>query len=77
MPGRPGCADDPGGEGRPWIGHSGDAYGLCSGLWIDRRRGGGIAYFVTGLPDNPPRGESAFRAAEEAAFRRALALPRR
>jgi len=70
----PGCADDPEGEGRPWIGHSGDAYGLRSGLWIDRRRGVGIAYFVTGLPDDPPRGRSAFREEEEKAFKRAVAL---
>ena len=70
----PGCADDPEGSGRQWLGHSGDAYGLRSGIWIDRRRGVGIAYFVTGLPDNPPRGRSAFTAAEEEAFRRAVRL---
>jgi CubicO group peptidase (beta-lactamase class C family) len=72
----PGCSDDPEGKGRQWIGHSGDAYGLRSGLWIDRQRGIGIAYFVTGLSDDPPRGRSAFRAADEAAFEQATTLMR-
>jgi len=71
---RLGCADDPEGKGRAWVGHAGDAYGLRSGVWIDRQRGTGIAYFVTGLPDDPPRGTSSFSAAEEDAFRRAVAL---
>ncbi len=73
---RLGCADDPEGDGRAWTGHAGDAYGLRSGLWIDRARGTGIAYFVTGLPDDAPRGKSAFSAAEEAAFRRSVRLSR-
>jgi hypothetical protein len=68
------CADDPEGKGRPWVGHAGDAYGLRSGLWIDRQRGVGIAYFVTGLSDDPARGRSAYRAEEEMAFERAAAL---
>jgi hypothetical protein len=71
---RGGCADDPGTRGRLLVGHAGDAYGLRSGLWIDRASGSGVAYFVTGLAERPPRGRSAFRAAEEAAFRRTLAL---
>jgi CubicO group peptidase (beta-lactamase class C family) len=71
---RLGCADDPEGKGRPWVGHSGDAYGLRSGIWIDRERGTGIAYFVTGLPDDPPQGKSSFTAAEESSFRRAATL---
>jgi CubicO group peptidase (beta-lactamase class C family) len=57
--------DDPFGDGRPRIGHAGDAYGLRSGLWIDRATGRGIAYFATGLGDDPPRGRSAYRAIEE------------
>lgn len=69
-----GCADDPEGTGRPWSGHAGDAYGLRSGLWIDRQRGVGVAYFVTGLPAEPPPGRSSFSAAEEQAFRDAVAL---
>ncbi len=72
-----GCKDDPAGDGMPRVGHAGDAYGLRSGLWIDRARGTGVAYFVSGLPDDPPRGDSAYRAAEEEALRRALALERR
>ncbi|MDP9422921.1 MAG: beta-lactamase family protein [Pseudomonadota bacterium] len=74
-----GCADDPEGGGRAWSGHAGDAYGLRSGLWIDRQRGVGVAYFVTGLPAVPPPGKSSFTAAEERAFRgavRLLRLPR-
>lgn len=69
-----GCADDPEGIGRPWVGHAGDAYGLRSGLWIDRLAGVGIAYYVTGLSAVPPRGKSVFTAAEEQAFRRAVSL---
>jgi len=61
------CApkDDPFGDGRPRLGHAGDAYGLRSGLWIDRARGTGIAYFATGLGDDPPRGRSSYRQIEE------------
>ena len=73
----PGCKDDPAGDGVARAGHAGDAYGLRSGLWIDRASGTGVAYFVTGLSDDPPRGRSAYRAAEEEAMRRALALIRR
>ena len=69
-----GCADDPEGKGRQWVGHAGDAYGLRSGIWIDRQHGVGIAYYVTGLPDALPRGRSSFTAAEEEAFGRAVAL---
>ena len=68
------CSDDPVGDGVLRVGHAGDAYGLRSGIWIDRAQGTGVAFFVTGLPEDPPRGRSAFRAAEEAAFQRALSL---
>jgi CubicO group peptidase (beta-lactamase class C family) len=72
-----GCADDIGTGGALLIGHGGDAYGLRSGLWLDRARGTGVAFFVTGLDADPPRARgSAFRAAEAAAFRRAYALMR-
>jgi CubicO group peptidase (beta-lactamase class C family) len=67
------CPDGPGTRGASLVGHAGDAYGLRSGLWIDRNRGRGIAYFVTGVPDDPPD-RSAFSAAETEAFRRASAL---
>ncbi len=73
---RAGCADDPAGDGVARAGHAGDAYGLRSGLWIDRASGTGGAYFVTGLDDDPPRGHSSYRAAEEAALRRTLELLR-
>jgi len=69
-----GCRDDPAGDGTVRIGHAGDAYGLRSGVWIDQASGTGVAYFVTGLGDDPPRGQSAYRAAEELAFHRALSL---
>lgn len=69
-----GCNDDPVGDGIVRVGHAGDAYGLRAGLWLDRAHGTGVAFFVTGLPDNPPRGRSAFRSAEEAAFQRAVSL---
>lgn len=61
------CApkDDPFADGKPRLGHAGDAYGLRSGLWIDRSTGRGIAYFATGLGDDPPRGRSSYRAMEE------------
>ena len=71
----PACADDMGTRGRILVGHAGDAYGLKSGLWIDRARGLGIAYFVTGVPDNAAKGpHTAFTAAETRAFRRTYAL---
>jgi CubicO group peptidase (beta-lactamase class C family) len=69
-----GCRDDPAGDGIFRVGHAGDAYGLRSGLWIDRLQGAGVAYFVSGLSDDPPRGRSAYRAAEEAALRKSLQL---
>jgi hypothetical protein len=68
------CADDPEGKGRQWVGHAGDAYSLRSGLWIDRKRGVGIAYFVTGLPADAPRGKSSFSKAEEEMMGRAMSL---
>jgi CubicO group peptidase (beta-lactamase class C family) len=38
---RPGCRDDPFGDGRERIGHAGEAYSLLSGIWLDRERGTG------------------------------------
>lgn len=58
------CADDPRGDGRALIGHAGSAYGLLSGLWVDRRAGTGIAYFVTGA-GQAPGNRSQFTAIEE------------
>lgn len=64
--GAQGCRDDLFGGRRAMIGHAGDAYGLRSGLWIDRARGVGIAFFSTGNGEDPPRGRSAYRRIEEA-----------
>lgn len=61
----PACASDPFGDGRRRIGHSGDAYGLKSGLWLDLKRGRGVAYFVTAAPDDTSRGRSGFTKVEE------------
>jgi CubicO group peptidase (beta-lactamase class C family) len=73
----PGCHDDMGTKGALLIGHAGDAYGLKAGLWLDRARGRGIAYFVTGVPEHAARDDrSAFTAAEARAFRRTYALLR-
>jgi CubicO group peptidase (beta-lactamase class C family) len=69
-----GCRDDPARDGVARVGHAGEAYGLRSGLWIDRSSGTGVAYFVTGIGDDPQAGQSAFRASEEVAFSRALSL---
>ena len=70
-----GCADDLSADGMTFVGHAGDAYGMKSGLWIDRTRGLGIAYFVTGVPDLASRAEdSAYTAAEVQTFRRTYAL---
>jgi len=71
----PGCSDDMGTGSAVLVGHAGDAYGMKAGLWIDRARGRGIAYFVTGVPDQAQRDDrSAFTAPEARAFRRAYAL---
>jgi CubicO group peptidase (beta-lactamase class C family) len=60
-----GCADDPFGDGRPRLGHQGEAYGLLSGLWIDREAGTGVVYFATGVEQTPPGKRSAFAEIEE------------
>jgi CubicO group peptidase (beta-lactamase class C family) len=63
-----GCSDDPFGDGGQRFGHSGEAYGLRSGLWLDHKRG--VAFFVTAVADDAPKGRSAFTAAEERILRR-------
>lgn len=69
------CRDDLFGDGRLRLGHSGDAYGLRSGLWFDLEAGDGIAYFVTQVPEGQEGGRSAYSLPEErlvdAAIRRA------
>jgi len=62
---RDGCRDDPFGDGIERVGHSGSAYHLFSGLWVDKTAGTGVAYFATGVPDARTGGHSAFSAEEE------------
>jgi CubicO group peptidase (beta-lactamase class C family) len=67
---RPGsCKDDLLGDGKPRIGHAGEAYGLRSGLWIDPRTRKGVAYFISAVPDEAPKGDTAYTAREEAIAR--------
>jgi CubicO group peptidase (beta-lactamase class C family) len=63
--GLPDCGDDPFGDGVPRIGHSGNAYGLLAGLWVDRKRGTGVVYFATGNDKPEPGVRSAFSRVEE------------
>lgn len=58
------CHDDPFGDGKRRFGHAGEAYGLKSGLWIDRNSGTGVAYFTTDVPATPGK-RSAFSLTEE------------
>jgi hypothetical protein len=62
----PGCRDDPFGDGVARVGHSGSAYGLQAGLWVDRKGGTGVVRFATGMPDEREDGRSAFSTVEEA-----------
>ena len=70
-----GCHDDLFGDGRVRIGHAGDAYGLKSGLWFDPETGRGLAFFTTAVPDDAPKGRSAFLAIEETIVERAGRAP--
>jgi CubicO group peptidase (beta-lactamase class C family) len=69
------CLDDLFGDGRIRLGHSGEAYGLQSGLWIDPASGEGFAYFTTEVPP-PPGGEDTggFTEREKALIARAQAI---
>ncbi len=60
-----GCRDDLFGKGRVMIGHAGEAYRVRSGLWVDQKRGVGIAFFAANSGTEPPEGRSAYRAIEE------------
>jgi CubicO group peptidase (beta-lactamase class C family) len=62
---RPGCSDNLFGDARPRLGHGGEAYGLRSGLWLDRAAGSGIAFFATDVADTAGI-RSAFTPVEEA-----------
>ncbi len=70
-----GCRDDPFGDGVARVGHAGDAYGLVSGLWLDRSAGGGVAYFITGADLERKGARSAFYAAEESLLEREGVMP--
>lgn len=69
--GAPGCKDDLFGDGKARMGHSGEAYGLRSGLWWDPKTGRGLAFFTSAVPDDTPTGRSAFTALEESVVERA------
>jgi CubicO group peptidase (beta-lactamase class C family) len=75
VPERP-CSDDRlVGDGRPRIGHSGEAYGLQSGLWIDPKNDEGFVYFTTEVP--PAVGgedTGGFTNREKALIKRALGI---
>ena len=67
-----GCRDDLFGDGLARIGHSGEAYGLRSGLWLDPASGRGVAFFTSAVPDDEPNGRSGFTVREEAVVERAV-----
>ena len=69
--GAPGCHDDLFGDRTRRMGHSGEAYGLRSGLWWNPRTKQGLAYFTSAVPDDAPIGQSAFTALEELLVARA------
>ena len=69
------CRDELFGDGEARVGHSGEAYGLQSGLWFDLGTGRGFAYFTTEVP--PPVGgedTGGFTDREKALMARAMAL---
>lgn len=71
---RPACRSGLFGDGRLRFGHSGDAYGLRSGLWIDRAAGTGLAYFITAVDPAGAGLRSAYGPEEEALVDRAMAM---
>lgn len=75
--GKTGCSNDAFGDGRTRIGHAGEAYGLRAGLWIDRQRKEGVAFFVTAVPDEEPKGPSGFYRVEEAILQSPYVRPDR
>jgi guanine deaminase len=69
------CNDTLFGTGGPWMGHSGEAYGLLSGLWFDNTGQRGFVYFTTENAP-PPGGEDTgnFTDREKGLMKRALEL---
>lgn len=59
-----GCRDHLFRDSRARWGHAGEAYGLRSGLWVDRASGSGVAYFATDVAEGPGA-RSAFTVVEE------------
>ncbi len=59
-----GCPDDLFGDGRPRMGHAGEAYRLRSGLWVGAD-GGVTAYWATGIAQDAALGTSGYSAIEE------------
>ena len=60
------CRDDLLGDGKPRIGHAGEAYGLRSGLWVDPASGKGVVFFATAVPDEIAKAKtSSFTIVEE------------
>jgi hypothetical protein len=51
----PDCRDDLFADGRKWVGHLAEAYGLYGGLWIDPASRRAALYFVTGTSNDPMR----------------------
>jgi len=60
-----GCRDDPFGDRVARIGHSGTAYGVQAGMWLDREHGLGVLWFATGMPEQRTGGRSGFSGLEE------------
>lgn len=61
----PGCRDDLFADARLHYGHSGEAYHLRSGLWLDPAARAGVAFVATANPNAPPLApDSAFTAVE-------------
>lgn len=73
IPGLP-CEDALFGDGLPRIGHGGEAYGLRSGLWVNREAGTGLAFFTTAVPPRASVEEGEIAPREQALVARALAM---
>lgn len=63
----PGCGDDLFGDVRPRDGHAGEAYPVCSGMWLDRAAGTGVVFAaIAGAEAAPAAAESAVTAVAHA-----------
>jgi CubicO group peptidase (beta-lactamase class C family) len=70
------CSDNPFADDIERVGHPGEAYGLVSGLWLDRATGTGVAYFITGADLTEYGTASAFYADEERLLAAPAEIPR-